>query len=69
MEHGSEVAGISKAYTLSDHLDLQLPVCQKQLLGTADPVEGQVFIDRTAKKTKEEPGQILLGDVQGGSDL
>ena len=23
-EHGSEVAGISKAYTLSDHLDLQL---------------------------------------------
>ena len=63
------MAGISKAYTLSDHLDLQLPVCQKQLFGTADPVEGQVFIDRTAKEPQEKPGQILLGDMQGGSNL
>ena len=55
------MAGIGKAGGAGNILNFHIRFGKKQLPGTADAVHGNVFIDRTAKKTLEQTGKILSG--------
>ena len=55
------MAGIGKAGGAGNILNFHIRFGKKQLPGTADAVHGNVFIDRTAKKTLEQTGKILRG--------
>lgn len=60
---------IGKTYILCNILNFHARVCEKEFFRFVDPVNGKVFISRTSKKSLEQPGQILRGDVNPAAEL